>query len=283
MSADNWLARLARRFGLTPIPANVAESLTELQTTVAALTQVQSQTQTTLITLQEAVEKLEKQQARAGKEQFKANALAEAHLKNFKTTLEQLREAESYREREVERLREKLATTRDEGRLEIIKGVLPVLDGLDEAIASGERLMKSKAQIPNPGHSPRIARELHAKRPNSIQQRLSAAAKILFAPPAVEPAPIETLSPEAVAAWLQGLSFVQDRLLAVLAAEGVHPIETEAEPFDPHWHVAIETVAASDGLESGAIVRELRRGYALGETALRYAEVVVAREPEDNS
>ncbi|MBI5293185.1 MAG: nucleotide exchange factor GrpE [Chloroflexi bacterium] len=280
MSADNWLARLARRFGLTPIPANVAESLTELQTTVAALTQVQSQTQTTLKALQEAVEKLEKQQARAGKEQFKANALAETHLKNFKTALEQLREAESYRDRELERLREKLATTRDEGRLEIIKGVLPVLDGLDEAIASGERLMKNKAQIPG------TAREQHAnpksQTSNSIRQRLRAAAKILFAPPAAEPAPIETLSPEAVAAWLQGLSFVQDRLLAVLAAEGVHPIETEAEPFDPHWHVAIETVAASDGVESGAIVRELRRGYALGETALRYAEVVVAREPEDN-
>ena len=275
MSADNWLARLARRLGLARahVPAGVAEALAELQTTVAALTQVQSQTQTTLIALQEAVEKLEKQQARAGKEQFKANALAETHLKNFKTALEQLREAENYRERELAHLREKLATARDDGRLEIIKGVLPVLDGLDEAIASGERLLKNKSQASN----------LHAKRPTSIRQRLNAAAKILFAPPAAEPAPIETLSSEAVAAWLQGLTFVQDRLLAVLAAERVYPIETEDEPFDPHQHVAIETVVASDGVESGTIVRELRRGYALGETALRYAEVVVAREPEDNS
>ncbi len=275
MSADNWLARLVRHFGLARarVPADVAEALAELQTVVAALTQVQSQTQTTLIVLQETVEKLEKQQARAGKEQFKANALVETYLKNFKTTQEQLREAESYRERELAHLREKLTTARDEGRLEIIKSVLPVLDGLDEAIASGERLIKGKVQIPNP----------KSQTPNSIQQRLSAAAKILFAPPAAEPAPIETLSPEAVAAWLQGLSFVQDRLLAVLAAEGVHPIETEDEPFDPHQHVAIETVVASDGVESGTIVRELRRGYALGETVLRYAEVVVAREPEDNS
>ncbi len=275
MSADNWLARLVRRFGLARarVPAGVAEALAELQTTVAALTQVQSQTQTTLIALQETAEKLEKQQARAGKEQFKANALAETQLKNFKTALEQLREAENYRERELAHLREKLATAGDEGRLEIIKSVLPVLDGLDEAIASGERLLKNKAQISNP----------KSQTSNSIQQRLSAAAKILFAPPAAEPAPIETLSPEAVAAWLQGLAFVQDRLLAVLAAEGVHPIETEDEPFDPHQHVAIETVAASDGVEPGAIVRELRRGYALGETVLRYAEVVVAREPEDNS
>jgi molecular chaperone GrpE (heat shock protein) len=276
MSANNWLARLARRFGLARdrVPANTAQALAELQTTIASLAQVQSQTQTMLFALQETVEKLEKQQARVGKEQFKANTLAEAHLKNFNTTLEQLHEAENYRQREIAHLHEKLATARDEGRLEIVKGVLPVLDGLDEAIASGERLLKNKSQAAN----------AKPQTPDyTFAQRVKAAAKILFGPAAGGATPVAALSPETVAAWLQGLTFVQDRLLAVLAAEGVHPIETEAEPFDPHWHVAIETVAASNGAAPGTIVRELRRGYALGETVLRYAEVVVVRSSEANS
>lgn len=261
-----WLAHLARRLGLAhaDVPADAVEALTELQTTVAALTQVQSQNQLALIDLQATVEKLEKQQTRAGKEQFKSNTLAESQLKNFKTTLEQLREAESYRERELTQLREQLTTARDEGRLEIIKSVLPALDGLDEAIVSGERLLKNKFKIPN-------------SNPQTFTQRLQRAAKSLFGPTNAGAPPTETLSPEAVAAWLQGLAFVQDRLLAVLAAEGVYPIETEDEPFDPHRHVALETITASEGVEPGVIVRELRRGYASGETVLRYAEVAVAR------
>jgi molecular chaperone GrpE len=82
-----------------------------------------------------------------------------------------------------------------------------------------------------------------------------------------------------VVSWLQGLGLVQERLLDILAAEGVYPIDAEDESFDPHQHVAVETVPATGGLAPGTIVRELRRGYRLDEgTVLRYAEVVVARD-----
>ena len=265
------LSRFARRFGLAPIPADAAQNLAELQTAVAALIQVQAENHTRLQTLHEAVEKLEKQLARAGKEQFKANTLAETQQRTFKTTLEQLREAEAYRERELAQLRERLATARGEGRLDVIKSVLPALDGLEAAISSGERLLKAKSP------AAAIAQSHHGSRPASILQRLSAAARILFTSPASEAAPAEPVSPEAAEAWLTGITFVHDRLLEVLAAEGVYPIETEDAPFDPHLHAAVETVAATDGVEPGTIVHELRRGYALGETVLRYAEVAVAR------
>jgi molecular chaperone GrpE (heat shock protein) len=266
------LLRLARHFGLARAPADDAENPARLQAAVSALVQAQAENQTSLRGLHETVEKLEKQLARLGKEQFKANALAETQQKNFKTTLEQLREAETYRERELAQLREKLAAARDEGRLDVIKSVLPALDGLGEAIASGERLLKSKRQILN----------AEFQTPNlTFAQRLNAAARILFKSAGGEETPDEMLPPKAVSAWLQGLTFVQDRLLEVLASEGVHPIETEGESFDPHLHVAIETMPVSDGVEPGAIVRELRRGYDVDENVLRYAEVVVARASDE--
>jgi molecular chaperone GrpE len=82
---------------------------------------------------------------------------------------------------------------------------------------------------------------------------------------------------EAIAAWLEGLEFVRDRLLDVLSAEGVRPIETDGETFDPHLHVAVEATPASDEQPAGSIAQETRRGYRIGDAVLRYAEVVVAR------
>ncbi len=79
------------------------------------------------------------------------------------------------------------------------------------------------------------------------------------------------------AAWLHGVEFVRERLLEVLAAEGVQPIETEGQPFDPDRHHAVEVIAADATLAAGVIAQETRRGYVCGDTVLRYAEVVVAR------
>jgi molecular chaperone GrpE (heat shock protein) len=229
-------------------------------------------------TLRETMEKTEKQLARLGKEQFKANLLAETQRQNVKELLDEIHEAEKHHERELAQLRERLSRARAEGRLEIIKSALPVLDGLDEALASGERLLKSSP----PGRSNPA---LHTPRP-TFRQRLSAALWLLFARSESEPhpaRPAETLPREAVASWLQGLSFVQDRLLSILAAEGIYPIDAEGEQFDPHQHVAVESAPVTGGLAPGSIVRELRRGYRLGDGAvLRYAEVVVAHDTEEN-
>jgi molecular chaperone GrpE len=86
---------------------------------------------------------------------------------------------------------------------------------------------------------------------------------------------------EAYAAWLKGLELVRERLLETLAREGVEPLEAIGQPFDPHCHVALDTVPAQGDVLPGAVVSELRRGYAVGDRVLRYAEVVVARKPSD--
>jgi molecular chaperone GrpE len=51
---------------------------------------------------------------------------------------------------------------------------------------------------------------------------------------------------------------------------------TLGEPFDPQLHLAFKTAPAL-AHASGTIVEEVRAGYRMGDTVLRYAEVVVAK------
>jgi len=269
----NLLSRLGRLLGLSPIPADVAEELAALRSEVNALAQAQVEHRDRTAALREAIEKLEKQVARAGKEQYKANSLVEAQQQSVKSLLEQLREADAYREREVTHLRERLSGARAEGRADLIGCLLPVLDGLDEALSAGQRLLPDDV-VEQAGARAETQRRL------PFRQRLSGAWALLSGrlpdelPPGSRSAPS---SDEAVAAWLEGLEFVRDRLLDVLSAEGVRPIETDGEMFDPHLHVAVEGAPATDGLPAGTIVQETRRGYQIGDAVLRYAEVIVAR------
>jgi molecular chaperone GrpE len=78
--------------------------------------------------------------------------------------------------------------------------------------------------------------------------------------------------------WIQGLLMVQRKLEVVLASEGVEPIETEGEEFDPYYHEAV-THEEVPGYEEGQIVGEVQQGYVLGDRVLRPALVRVAKAP----
>ena len=266
---ENWLSLFVRQLQDRSVPADVVAHLVELHTIVTDLTRTQTQNQAALEEARGAIERLEKKFARAGKEQFKTNTLAEAQQQHVDTILEHLRDADTHRERELIQLRERLANSRSEGRLDVIKSVLPVLDGLGEAFASGERLLAHTNQTSETPTSPHRL---------TLSQRLRAAFGILMtSTPPVHPDRDERLSPQVLSAWLEGLTFVQDRLIDILADEDVHPIDTEGISFNPHLHVAVETSPASEGIAPDTIIRETRRGYIMGETVLRYAEVVVTR------
>ncbi|MCX6032233.1 MAG: nucleotide exchange factor GrpE [Chloroflexi bacterium] len=301
ISARDWRLRLIRWLGLTPVPADVAGAVAALRATVDALTQAQTANQATIAALRETLDRLERQIGRSGKEQFKANALAEVQQQTVKTLLEQLREAEGYRERELASLRERLTAARRDSRMEIIGRLLPVADGLGEAVAAGERISELANQRIGESANQRIGESASQQVSESANQRIGKSThgrlgrawarlwRRVGSEARGEPSggmkPAEASSPEAddrsrpgeLAAWLEGLKFVQDRLLDLLAAEGVRPIEAEGDTFDPYLYVVVETVVATDRVPAGTIVREIRRGYLAGETVLRYAEVVVAR------
>ena len=216
-----------------------------------------------LVALRQGLAALEKQISRAGREQLKANSLAEAQLEQLAAALELLRTADARRDAEVASVHEQARDARAAARLEVVRALLPALDGLDEALRSGERLLEQAAAAP--ADRPAPGRTLLAR----LRGALSRPA------PADHP---EAALRAAMAAWLVGLTFVRQRLLDVLAAEGVRPMDAQGQPFDPQRHVALEVVPAGDSLPPGTVAAELRRGYLVHDRVLRHAEVAVSRE-----
>lgn len=204
--------------------------------------------------LREALAALEKQVGRSGREQFKANTLAETQAAQLAEALGDLRRAAERREDELAALREQSLRDQAAARLEVVRALLPALDSLDQAIRSGRQVLSQHAQRQSPEQLLRRLLQIPA-----------------------EPAEGDALR-GALSAWLSGLDLVRRRLLDTLAAEGVTPIAAEGHPFDPAYHIALETIATTDA-PRGQIVHEIRRGYLAGERVLRYAEVAVAVGP----
>ncbi|GAC1630750.1 MAG: hypothetical protein NVS4B7_19140 [Ktedonobacteraceae bacterium] len=73
----------------------------------------------------------------------------------------------------------------------------------------------------------------------------------------------------------QTLRMVQWQMNEVMRGEGLHPVPTVGEAFNPYVHEAIEAVEDSDKPE-GTIVEEVLRGYTLGDETLRPARVKVS-------
>ncbi len=64
-------------------------------------------------------------------------------------------------------------------------------------------------------------------------------------------------------------------MIAALARVGIEGFSPEGEPFDPQHHEAVAQQPV-EGAEPGTIVEVYQRGYALGDTVIRPARVVVA-------
>lgn len=73
----------------------------------------------------------------------------------------------------------------------------------------------------------------------------------------------------------QTLRMFHWQLNEILRNEGLNPVSTVGEPFNPYLHEAIEAVEDSDKPE-GTIVEEVRKGYTLGSETLRPARVKVS-------
>jgi molecular chaperone GrpE len=203
--------------------------------------------------VEEALAALEKQVGRSGREQLRANALAEAQLKSLSEAMEMLRAADARRDAEVAALMEQRRDLQAAARLDVVRALLPALDGLDEALRAGRQILAQP-------EAPPTRRTFWARLRRRPVQPLSGAAPLHAA----------------LESWLVGLTYVRQRLLDLLATEGVRPIDAEGQPFDPRLHVAIE-VAPADAVPPGTVTAELRRGYLAGDRVLRHSEVAVAR------
>jgi molecular chaperone GrpE len=78
------------------------------------------------------------------------------------------------------------------------------------------------------------------------------------------------------ALWAEGIELVYRKLLNIIEAEGVRPMEAEGQQFDPNLHEAISH-EASPAHESGEVIEVIQNGYLIGDRVLKPARVRVAR------
>ncbi len=75
-----------------------------------------------------------------------------------------------------------------------------------------------------------------------------------------------------------GIELIYKQLQDSLAKLGVRPVPAVGEPFDPHYHEAIEMVETTDAADH-EVLEELQRGYKFKDRLLRPAMVKVAKNP----
>jgi len=81
---------------------------------------------------------------------------------------------------------------------------------------------------------------------------------------------------------VDGVEMTVRALIDFLRAQGVTPVQSVGQAFDPNRHEAVDQVA-SDTHPPNTVVDEFHRGYLIGDRTLRPARVSVAKEAGTNS
>ena len=236
-SLTRWLERLERR---------LSETMVETEA------------------LRDAMEGIQKELKRVGRQQFKANALDETRVERWQDTVETLEAAFSRREGEIAAIRLEHRQAVEAARQEWLSALLPVLDGLQDAFAAGNaQIERLQARYDEREAEQGQQRNLFARFRQSLSRTTGAS----------DHDALTSLS-----AWLDGLRVLRDRTWALLEEGGVRVLPTVGHPFNPHLHMAVGTVDRSD-IAVGTVVEERRSGYRVGNRVIRFAEVIVARLP----
>lgn len=82
---------------------------------------------------------------------------------------------------------------------------------------------------------------------------------------------------EDVAAVVEGINLIHDKLMQVFTKNGVSPIDTADTAFDTDFHEAVAMVPAESDDKRGKVVDCIQTGYKLNDKVLRHAKVVVAQ------
>lgn len=75
----------------------------------------------------------------------------------------------------------------------------------------------------------------------------------------------------------EGVELIYKKLTKILKDEGVEPINTEHQKFDPYKHEALLT-ENNDNYENNEIIEDLQKGYTLNSKVIRYSKVKVCKK-----
>jgi molecular chaperone GrpE len=74
---------------------------------------------------------------------------------------------------------------------------------------------------------------------------------------------------------VEGLRLVEKEFYGALAEFGIRPVQALGQEFDPHYHEAAMQEPQQDA-PPNTVVRELKRGFVMGDVVIRPSQVVVA-------
>ena len=77
------------------------------------------------------------------------------------------------------------------------------------------------------------------------------------------------------------LRLIEREFYTILGNLGIEPIEAVGKPFDPAYHEAAFQEPA-EGVEPNTVVRELKKGFIMGDQVIRPSQVTVAAPPADS-
>lgn len=75
----------------------------------------------------------------------------------------------------------------------------------------------------------------------------------------------------------EGVTLVYQKLHHVLKQQGLEPMETKDQSFDPDWHEAVAEIPAPSEELKGKILDTIEKGYLLGGKIIRHAKVVIGK------
>lgn len=75
--------------------------------------------------------------------------------------------------------------------------------------------------------------------------------------------------------FLKGMELIYSQLFDILKKQGLEPIATLEQKFDPYKHECL--MQGDSDKESGTIIEEFQKGYMLNETVIRPAKVKIAK------
>jgi molecular chaperone GrpE len=78
----------------------------------------------------------------------------------------------------------------------------------------------------------------------------------------------------------EGIKLVYDKMMKILADQGVMPIEAIGKPFDVHYHEAIMQMKAKN-VEPHTVIEEFEKGYMYKDRVIRHTKVAVSEDHQE--
>ena len=139
------------------------------------------------------------------------------------------------------------------------------------------------------------SKEFRTRQEKDFERRIQQVRKELFsgllsiaddlsrANSALKDVPLDELDEniKGVNSLIQGFQMIQSRFFQELSSQGVQPIQSVGEIFDPAKHEAIRSDEVIDKELDGKILEELSVGYLLNDEILRPSRVAVGKYMQD--